>query len=93
MSLHRLNCPKCLSRTGCDPKRTSSLYETLNLPYRFDNPGQYTYMPIIQINSVAFLSVGQFRGYGIQRADNVAYYTSNSEYGRNPPTVHTVPLR
>lgn len=92
--VHLKNCSNCCSRTGCDPKRTSSLYRTSNLPYRFDYPGQSlnfrTSMPIIQINS---LSIGQFHEYGIERADNAAYYTSNSEYGRHPPTIHTVPLK
>ena len=33
-----------------------------------------------------------FRGYGIEE-NNSIYYTSNGEYGKIPPSVHTVPLR
>ncbi|KAG5683700.1 hypothetical protein PVAND_012966 [Polypedilum vanderplanki] len=40
-----------------------------------------------------FDNPGIFHGYGVERDINFAYWTSNSEYGKFPPSIHTVPLR
>ena len=77
--------------------RTSDVYKTENLPYRFEYPSRWNYG-----NCVFTPSEGIIRKYTMQAEHSCTSYatkvghpffrTTNSEYGSKPPCIHTVPL-
>lgn len=87
-----------LTHFQCDKPdlRTSKVYQTFNLPHRFECPCKLSEVGNFVLSSqqlLIFLS-DLFQGYGAQKPNqNPFYKTVNSEYGWFAPNPHTVPLR
>ncbi|KAF8774786.1 UPF0691 protein C9orf116 like protein [Argiope bruennichi] len=72
----------CMGTADQDVK-TSEVYKTENLPFRFDHPSLWSYGNCVFTAPKGACESG--RG-------SILFRTTNSEYGSKPPCVHTMPL-
>lgn len=85
-----------------DEIQTSHVYQTKNLPWRFEHPSKWNYGNAVftctdedadkyskKIDLPA--AATWLRGY-VHKREHPFYKTTNMDYGSKPPSVHTVPV-
>lgn len=76
--------------------RTSDVYKTENLPYRFEYPSRWNYGNCVFTPSECVIQKYTLRpdhgchSHGAKVA-HPFFRTTNSEYGSKPPCIHTMP--
>ncbi|XP_035216020.1 UPF0691 protein C9orf116 homolog [Stegodyphus dumicola] len=79
--------------------RTSDVYRTENLPFRFDYPSKWNYGNCVFTPSEGVIKKYIQKPFGQSykcsqaesRMSHPLFRTTNSEYGSKPPCVHTMP--
>ncbi|CAL1279883.1 unnamed protein product [Larinioides sclopetarius] len=75
-----MQCERPCMRAEDQDAKTSEVYKTENLPFRFDHPARWN-----EGNCVFNVKEGACG------SRSILFRTTNSEYGSKPPCVHTMP--
>ncbi|GFT23941.1 uncharacterized protein NPIL_432921 [Nephila pilipes] len=76
--------------------RTSDVYKTENLPFRFDHPSKWNYGNCVFTTCDSALDKYSSKSFAQNIAksakrEHILFRTTNSDYGSKPPCVHTMP--
>lgn len=77
--------------------KTSDVYKTENLPYRFEYPSRWNYGNCVFTPSEGVIQKYTFGATDSKRisltskACHPFFRTTNSDYGSKPPCIHTMP--